>query len=102
MIVDDFDIVRSSFIPAEANSPLVTNPDAPLAGAVSLERLQPVSWWYTQVLQNAGGMQQTQLAQGDALDVTRQLPAALAPPDLFRPAISEALDHAPTITLCVI
>ncbi len=44
MIVYDFDIARTGRIavPTKADAPLIVDPDAPLAAAISLERFEPV------------------------------------------------------------
>src|SRR5207302_8843273 len=91
--VDDFDIVRVSFLPAKANPPLAIDPDAPLPGALALQRLQPVRWRHTQIVQRPCPMQHHQLAQRGGLNVGRQLAAADTLPDQFRFRATEASDH---------
>jgi hypothetical protein len=43
MVVDDFDIRRSSVRPPEADPPLIIDADAVLAEAIALECLQSVA-----------------------------------------------------------
>jgi hypothetical protein len=43
VVVDDFDILGSSFRPAEANAPLVVDSDAELTEAISLQGLQSIA-----------------------------------------------------------
>jgi hypothetical protein len=43
VIIDDFDFVRTIFLPAEANAPLVVDSNGILAFAVSLESFQTVA-----------------------------------------------------------
>jgi hypothetical protein len=76
MVVDDFDILGSSLRPLEADAPLVVDPDAPLAGTVALEPFKPVGRRYTKVSDLPGGIDETQLAQSNRLNVRRQPSAA--------------------------
>ncbi|MNL61162.1 hypothetical protein D3C87_1850520 [compost metagenome] len=98
MIVDNSDIARTSFFPDKADAPLVIDANAPLTCPFALEAFQPIAGRHTQVLQGAGGVQQAQLAQCNALNVAGQLVAALALPDQLRLGIGKALDHGSTIT----
>jgi hypothetical protein len=72
---------------------LVIDPDAPLAGAVSLECFQPVSGRYPQVHEDASGVQEAEFAQSRSLHVARQFSAPPAPSDQLGFAIGKALDH---------
>src|SRR5690348_16944712 len=49
VVVDDFDMCRSSFIPYETDSPLVIDPDRMLSLPVCFQRFEPVAWWNMQV-----------------------------------------------------
>jgi len=40
MIVNNFNLVRIAFLPAEADAPLVVDPNAPLAAMADFERFQ--------------------------------------------------------------
>jgi len=51
VVVRDFNVVRVAVVPAEADAPLVIDPDAPLARAVAFQRLKPVAGWNTEILQ---------------------------------------------------
>jgi hypothetical protein len=37
--------------PAEADSPLIIDPDAVLTGAITTQLFQPIAWWQCQVLE---------------------------------------------------
>jgi hypothetical protein len=52
MVVNDFDIGRSSFLPNKANSPLIIDTDRMLACPITPQRLEPVSWRYAKILQD--------------------------------------------------
>jgi len=43
MVVNDFDIVGITFMPTEAQPPLIINPDGVLPFAITLERFEPIS-----------------------------------------------------------
>src|SRR6185312_7111256 len=75
MVVDDFDIGRTSFCPNEADAPLVVDPDAHLPVAIAMQGLQTVAGRNTQVRQRFRLVEQTQLPQGDGLHVGRQAAA---------------------------
>jgi hypothetical protein len=68
VIIHDFDFVRIAAAPYEAESPLIVDADAVLAGAVALEPLQSISGRNAKVLQPLCCMKVEQLAPGHALD----------------------------------
>jgi len=43
VIIDDLDILRPDFRPAEAHSPLIVDADAVLSLTISYQRLQPIA-----------------------------------------------------------
>jgi len=63
MVVNDFDIGGSSFLPGKANSPLIIDADRVLAGPIAPQRLKAVSWRYAKVLQDARIIQDPQFSQ---------------------------------------
>ena len=72
MIISNLDIVGVAF-PSEANSPLIIDPDAPLAIAVTGKLLQSVPRRDSQKVEAGSAAQLFELALGDALNVLRQL-----------------------------
>jgi hypothetical protein len=60
VVVDDFDILGSSFRPAEANAPLVVDSDAELTEAISLEGLQSIAARGRQIGKGHGSIQPAQ------------------------------------------
>src|SRR5690606_18350663 len=96
MIINNLDIVGVRLNPPETDSPLVDNPDAHLAGATSLEHLQPISRRVLQVLRRACGIQLAQLPQCPILDISRKLPARPPLPDTLRLPASKRLNHPAT------
>jgi hypothetical protein len=61
MVIDDFDIRRSSFIPDKADSPLIVDPDRILSNAVASQRLKAISRRNTQISDGPGLVEQTKL-----------------------------------------
>jgi len=80
VVVDDFDTVRTSLRPHEADTPLPIDPDAVLAGSIALQRLEVIVRRHGKVVQYPGVVQNSQLPQGTPLDVLGQGPTELAIP----------------------
>jgi hypothetical protein len=78
VVVDDFDIFRSSVTPAKTDTPLIVEPDAELTQALANERLEPVAGRCHQFANRCSLVEQTQLADGDAENPWRQPATALA------------------------
>src|SRR5271165_2450522 len=93
VVVDDFDMIWTSWCPYEADAPLLVDADAVLAGAIALQGLEPVVRWHREVGQHLGVIEQPQFAQCGLLNVVRQSPAELATPDKFGLPGSEPDDH---------
>jgi len=71
-MVDDLDIGWPSFYPAEANPPLVVDPDRMLADTIATQLLQMVRRRRREVVQPLGSIQQPTFPKRDRLDVGRQ------------------------------
>ena len=54
VVIDDFDVVGIAVFPAEADAPLLIDPDAELSVAASFECFQAVGGRNFQTLQNDG------------------------------------------------
>jgi hypothetical protein len=98
VVVGDFDVVRITPAPSEADAPLVIDPDAVLSLSIASEPLKPVPWGYSQLPQRLGCIQEQQLPVGLALHVRWQPPRSLALEYLLRLRVMETPDHASTIT----
>ena len=72
VIIDDLDLVRTVFPPAEANAPLVVDSDGVLAFAVSLESFQTVAGRDGEMFEFGDCMELGQFPQGYTLDVRRE------------------------------
>lgn len=102
MIIGNFNLLGISIPPHKTYSPLVIDPDAMLAFAVTLQGFEPISGGNTQIIKRLGIVEHTQFAPGDLLNVPRQTPRYLTAPDLFGFSVPESRDHVSTITFCVI
>src|SRR5262245_10239620 len=95
VIIDDFDIPRSSGGPNEAYSPLIVYPNAVLPRPIAFERFETISGRHAQIVQLSRLIEQTELAQRHVLDIRRQMPAPLTTPYSRGLRIAEADDHSP-------
>src|SRR5437016_13296847 len=95
VIVDDLDIFRAGVRPPEYDPPLVVDSYRMLASQVAFKRLQPVSWWHRQIVQNDGIVYLDQLP---ARDLRERLGKALAnlsfSKNRFRKPSLEASNHS--------
>jgi hypothetical protein len=82
-----------SVLPAEADSPLVVDPNAVLSCAASREALQTVPGRDAQLPQSLGRIQEEELAVGSSLHIRWQLapPHPFKDPPRFR--VSEGPNH---------
>ena len=69
VVIDDFDFVRMSISPNEANPPLVVDADRMLTFPACFKSLQSISRWYPKVGYFPGIVEKTQLTQCSGLDV---------------------------------
>src|SRR6185437_13629408 len=93
VVVDDFDMHRSSLMPNETNAPLVIDPDRVLSLPVRLQGFEPIAGRNAQVIEQPGLIQKAKLSQRDILNVRRQSSALPSRPDQFRLGIGKTLDH---------
>src|SRR5690625_7597662 len=64
VVVDEFDIVRTSISPDEAETPLRVHADAVLPATVAGQTLQAVAWRDSEILYTLRRMDQFELPQG--------------------------------------
>ncbi len=93
VVVDDFDIGGPFLSPDETDAPLVIDPDGVLATTVAGQRLKPVCWWCTQVVEIARGMEHVESSQRLLFYSTKTL-HELAHPQTLASAIAKRFDHA--------
>jgi|TARA_R110002020_G_scaffold169661_3_gene358961 hypothetical protein len=49
MVVNNFDILRTSVFPNKANTPLIVDPDAVLACAIAPQEFEPIAGRHLQI-----------------------------------------------------
>jgi len=89
MVVRDLDLESVALTPNEANPPLVVDPDAVLAPAVTRQLLQTVTRRDLQIPQDIGSFQDPEIDVGPSLNIWRQASACLPDIYLFGPLILE-------------
>lgn len=72
VVLDNFDLVRTVLLPAEADAPWVVDSNGVLAFAVSFENFQTVTGWDGEVFEFGDGLNLSQFPQRDALDAGRK------------------------------
>jgi len=98
VVVDDLDVFRAGRGPAEADPPLLVDPNAVGRGAVAFELLEPVPWRDSEVAQGIGSIKDQEFPQSDPLGVRIQLADSLPLPDTFGVFVSEGPQHSLSIT----
>ena len=97
MIINNFNLVCIVFLPAEADAPLVIDPNAPLAAAAAFERLQTGAGKRGQISQPLGMVQHTQLPQCYSLHGVIQSPREAAMPEALGLFAGKACNHRPKL-----
>jgi hypothetical protein len=93
MVIHDLDLVGISFTPFEADAPLVVDPDAVLARAITAEFLEPIPRRDPKVLELVGRIQDQELTEGTALECGGPPAHRFAQEDAVGIPVPEALDH---------
>jgi len=94
MIVRNLYVVRVSFPPPEADTPLVVDPDAVLAGPVAAEFLQPIPGGNSEVVELFARVNLDELSPGRPLYLNRPSPYHATRKDAPRFFVGECFDHA--------
>ena len=81
MVVDDCDLVGMAISPDEADPPLVVDADRMPPAAIAFQRFEAIGGSNAKIGEALRRIEQTQLAQGDSLNVSGKVPAAAALPD---------------------
>jgi hypothetical protein len=93
VIVDDPDVVGIAILPAETDPPLLIDPNAMLSRSAPLEFLESITGRDAEVLKLLGGVDEDELAEHRAMELSREAPDRLAVKQAFRVPVREALDH---------
>jgi hypothetical protein len=92
VIVNDFHFRRTQSGPSEAYSELIIDPDAVLAGTITLQCLKPISWWRLQKIKGLGGIQLNELPHRDIGD-RLESPALSTFKERLRLGAAKATNH---------
>jgi len=93
VVVNDLNVPRIATLPSETDPPLVVDPNAVLARAVTVQPFQAVARRYTEVVQLHRSIQHPELSQCH-LAHPRSESASRAPvEETFCVPVAEALDH---------
>jgi hypothetical protein len=77
---------------------MVVDADRVLPAAIAFQRLETIGGRNAKIGKALRRIEQTQLAQGDSLNVSGKVPAAAALPDRCRLLVAKARDHSSCIT----
>jgi hypothetical protein len=93
VVIDNLDVFRSCGGPPEADSPLLVDPDAVFADAITLQLLKPIARRDTQVTEHVGGIEDEQLPEGDPGCSLIESSCSLSVPNALGLLVSERPDH---------
>jgi len=78
MVINNFDIFRTSLGPTEANPELPVDSNAVLTLAITMQRLQHIAGRYFKIIQLTCSLELPNLPQGNALEIDKASNAATA------------------------
>jgi len=93
MEVGNLDLVGVPVTPLETDSPLVVDANAVLAGPISDQFLQAVTWGDAEIFHRLGGIQKHQLPEGGSLDGGGQLLNLQPVEEALRLLVAETFFH---------
>jgi hypothetical protein len=93
MVIDNLYIVGIAAFPNETDSPLIINPNAPLAVSVTGKFFETIGRRNAQIVERKGAAEHSQLSQGHLLNVTRQFARATQLINALCFPASERTDH---------
>lgn len=94
VVINNCNFIRVSICPAEADPPLVIDADAPLVAEIAPQGLEPVAWRYHERPQVDCSIEHAEFPARQPLNVLRQSPGKLAPPDGLGLLVAETPDHS--------
>ncbi|KPQ28303.1 MAG: hypothetical protein HLUCCX14_10915 [Marinobacter excellens HL-55] len=100
MVIDNFDIFRTSLGPAEANPELPVDSNAVLTLAITMQRLQHIAGRYFKIIKLTCSLELPDLPQGNALEIDKASDAASAC-QLLGILTLERYDHKGMVTQSV-
>jgi hypothetical protein len=93
VVVNDLDVSSPGSSPAEADPPLIIDPDAVLPRPIAAELLEPIPGRHAQIIKCLRRIDDQQLPIRHPLQIWTKAPYPLTPPDPFRVRIRERPDH---------
>jgi hypothetical protein len=93
VVIDYFNVERVALLEAEADSPLIVDPDAPLTFSVMLQSFQPVRGREAQIIQRCRRIELRQPHRRSLSDLRRQSPGLSRREESLRLGGSERTDH---------
>jgi hypothetical protein len=93
VVVNDLDVSSPRGSPAEADPPLIIDPDAVLPRPIAAELLEPIPGRHAQIIKCLRRIDDQQLPIRHPLQIWTKAPYPLTPPDPFRVRIRERPDH---------
>jgi len=97
MVVGDFHIQSIAAFPAEADPPLIVDPDAVLTLPIPGQLFEVIPGRNSQIGQSIGGVKHEELLQSRAVNILRELSRAFALEDPFGLWVFEAPNHSTII-----
>jgi hypothetical protein len=98
VVIDNLNVMSVPGSPAEADTPLLVDPDAMLSLSVPTKSLQAVARRDSQIIQRLGGIQNQGLSIGCPLHVRRQPSVALSRENPLSRLALEGSDHENIVT----
>ena len=69
MVINNLDIFWTLGCPYKAHAKLIVNADAMLPGAITFQKLQVITRWHTQIVENACPIELLKFSSCDGFDV---------------------------------
>src|SRR6266851_7730209 len=93
VIVNNLNVEGIVIGPAEADTPLLVDPEAHLSGTVTFQHFEPVARRVPQIVHGPGSIELAQLPQGPILNLPRKFPTAPPVPNALGFLAFERPDH---------
>ena len=94
VVIHQFDVPGLAVHPGEANAPLIIHANAVLSGAITPQLLETIARRYAQIIQCLSGIDQQQLSQHRALELSPESTDSLSREQTLCVTIAETPDHA--------
>jgi hypothetical protein len=83
VVVDDFNVVRVTVFPSEADSPLVIDPDTVLSGPIVPQFFQSITRRYSHFVYRARVVEHSELPSCGVLNIGREPFRLVTTPDIL-------------------